>query len=79
MFVIDLVLFFLDTFLWYIIRNTVYSITRSFILGLSIWTPWRDIYARLPKRIYAKILATSDLEVRYKPKVRLIIYPSTST
>jgi 1,3-beta-glucan synthase len=70
MFIMDLVLFFLDTFLWYIIWNTVYSIARSFMLGLSIWTPWRDIFARLPKRIYSKILATSDLEVRYKPKVR---------
>ncbi|KAH9972539.1 1-3-beta-glucan synthase [Lactifluus volemus] len=69
MFFMDLVLFFLDTFLWYIIWNTVFSISRSFFLGLSIWTPWRDIYARLPKRIYSKILATSDLEVRYKPKV----------
>ena len=61
MFIMDLVLFFLDTFLWYIIWNTVYSIARSFMLGLSIWTPWRDIYARLPKRIYSKILVTSDL------------------
>ncbi|KAH9170460.1 1,3-beta-glucan synthase component-domain-containing protein [Lactarius sanguifluus] len=69
MFIMDLVLFFLDTFLWYIIWNTVYSIARSFMLGLSIWTPWRDIFARLPKQIYSKILATSDLEVRYKPKV----------
>jgi 1,3-beta-glucan synthase len=39
MFIIDLVLFLLDTFLWYIIWNTVYSIARSFMLGLSIWTP----------------------------------------
>ncbi|KAI0059937.1 1-3-beta-glucan synthase [Artomyces pyxidatus] len=69
MYIMDLVLFFLDTFLWYIIWNTVFSIARSFALGLSIWTPWRDIYARLPKRIYAKILATSDMEVKYKPKV----------
>ncbi|KAI0311204.1 1-3-beta-glucan synthase [Amylostereum chailletii] len=69
MYIMDLVLFFLDTFLWYIIWNTVYSIARSFALGLSIWTPWREIYARLPKRIYSKILATADMEVRYKPKV----------
>ncbi|KZV72587.1 glycosyltransferase family 48 protein [Peniophora sp. CONT] len=69
MYIMDLVLFFLDTFLWYIIWNTVYSIARSFALGLSIWTPWRDIFARLPKRIYSKILATSDMEVKYKPKV----------
>lgn len=69
MYVMDLVLFFLDTFLWYIIWNTVFSIGRSFFLGLSIWTPWVDIYTRLPKRIYAKLLATSDMEVKYKPKV----------
>ena len=69
MFVMDLVLFFLDTFLWYIIWNTVFSIGRSFFLGLSIWTPWKDIYKRLPKRIYAKLLSTSDMQVRYKPKV----------
>jgi 1,3-beta-glucan synthase len=84
----DLVLFFLDTFLWYVIWNTVFSIARSFALGLSIWvsraspsdqvkdymlitvsqTPWKDIFQRLPKRIYAKVLAT-DQEQKYKPKV----------
>lgn len=69
MFVMDLILYFLDTFLWYIIWNTVFSIARSFTLGLSIWTPWKDIYTRLPKRIYAKLLATQDMEVKYKPKV----------
>lgn len=74
MYIMDLVLFFLDTFLWYIIWNTVFSIGRSFSLGLSIWTPWKDIYTRLPKRIYAKILATSEMEVRYKPKARRIYF-----
>ncbi|KAJ7481764.1 1,3-beta-glucan synthase [Mycena latifolia] len=69
MYVMDLVLYFLDTFLWYVIWNTVFSIGRSFMLGLSIWTPWADIYQRLPKRIYAKLLATSDMETKYKPKV----------
>jgi 1,3-beta-glucan synthase len=71
MFIMDLVLFFLDTFLWYIIWNTVCSIARSFMLGLTIWVPWEDIYARLPMRINAKVLAISDLEVRHKPEVRL--------
>lgn len=71
MFIMDLTLFFLDTFLWYVIWNTVFSIVRSFALGMSIWTPWQDIFARLPKRIYAKILATADMEVKYKPKVSL--------
>ena len=72
MYIMDLVLSFLDTFLWYTIWNTVFSIARSFILGLSIWTPWSDTYTRLPKQIYAKLLATQDIEVKYKPKVGTI-------
>ncbi|KAG9226878.1 hypothetical protein CCMSSC00406_0003449 [Pleurotus cornucopiae] len=69
MYLMDLALFFLDTFLWYIIWNTVISIGRSFAIGLSIWTPWKDIFTRLPKRIYSKLLANADMEVKYKPKV----------
>jgi 1,3-beta-glucan synthase len=65
----DLILFFLDTYLWYILYNTFFSIARSFYLGVSIWTPWRNIFSRLPKRIYSKILATTDMEIKYKPKV----------
>ncbi|KAJ6481844.1 1,3-beta-glucan synthase [Mycena sanguinolenta] len=69
MFIMDLVLFFLDTFLWYVIWNTVFSIGRSFVMGLSIWTPWVDIFQRLPKRMYSKLLATGEMESKYKPKV----------
>ena len=69
MFVTDLSLFFLDTFLWYIIWNCIFSVARSFYLGVSIWTPWRNIFSRLPKRIYSKVLATTDMEIKYKPKV----------
>ncbi|OTA89321.1 glycosyltransferase family 48 protein [Hypoxylon sp. CO27-5] len=65
----DLILFFLDTFMWYVLLNAVFSIARSFYLGSSIMTPWRNIYSRLPKRIYSKILATTDMEIKYKPKV----------
>ena len=69
MFFTDLILFFLDTYLWYIIWNTVFSVARSFYLGVSILTPWRNVFSRLPKRIYSKILATNDMEIKYKPKV----------
>ncbi|CAD6456002.1 4441a510-9398-4b3d-87ef-9a98afb76c37 [Sclerotinia trifoliorum] len=69
MFVTDLTLFFLDTFMWYIIMNAVFSVAGSFYLGVSIWTPWRNIFSRLPKRIYSKVLATTDMEIKYKPKV----------
>ena len=70
---VDLVLFFLDTFPWYAIWNTVFSIGRSFILSLSIWTPWKDIYARLLKIIYVKLLATKDMEIKDKPKVDFVL------
>lgn len=73
MYVMDLILFFLDTYLWYIIWIVIFSIGRSFSLGLSIWTPWKEIFTRLPKRIYAKLLATGEMEVKYKPKVYLIL------
>ena len=65
----DLAFFFLDTYLWYIIWNAIFSVSRSFYLGVSIWTPWRNIFSRLPKRIYSKVLATTDMEIKYKPKV----------
>ncbi|KAI1491749.1 family 48 glycosyltransferase [Biscogniauxia mediterranea] len=65
----DLLFFFLDTYLWYVLVNTLFSIARSFYLGASIWTPWRNIFSRLPKRIYSKVLATTDMEIKYKPKV----------
>lgn len=65
----DLGLFFLDTYLWYIICNCAFSIMLSFSLGTSILTPWKNIYARLPKRIYSKILANSELDIKYKPKI----------
>lgn len=65
----DLVFFFLDTYLWYVLVNTVCSVLRSFYIGSSIWTPWRNIFYRLPKRIYSKVLATQDSDLKYKPKV----------
>lgn len=69
LYITDLILFFLDTYLWYIIFNTIFSVSRSFYLGASIWTPWRNIFARLPKRIYTKVMYTRDRGgTRYKPK-----------
>ncbi|KAI9478173.1 MAG: putative 1,3-beta-D-glucan synthase subunit [Benjaminiella poitrasii] len=69
MLLMELVLFFLDTYLWYVIWNTVFSAARSFYLGISIWSPWRNIFSRLPKRIYTKLLATSDLDFQIQPKI----------
>ncbi|EUC58194.1 1,3-beta-glucan synthase, partial [Rhizoctonia solani AG-3 Rhs1AP] len=72
MFIMDLVLFFLNTYLWYVVWSAVFSTAHSFVLGLSIWTPWKDIFTRLPKCIYTKVLATGDMEVKYKPKVLVL-------
>ncbi|KAF3911614.1 hypothetical protein AA313_de0200895 [Arthrobotrys entomopaga] len=69
MYFTNMILFFLDTYLWYIVLNCIFSVARSFYLGVSIWSPWRNIFSRLPKRIYSKILATTDMEIKYKPKV----------
>ncbi|GME82549.1 unnamed protein product [Ambrosiozyma monospora] len=57
----DFVLFFLDTYLWYIIWNTGFSVFRSFLVGVSIWTPWRNQFVRLPKRIMQRILSPQSL------------------
>lgn len=51
----DLILFFLDTYLWYVICNCLFSVGLSFSLGVSIFTPWRNIFSRLPDRILTKI------------------------
>ncbi|KAJ2919772.1 hypothetical protein MD484_g740, partial [Candolleomyces efflorescens] len=67
MYIMDLILFFLDTFLWYIIWSAIFSVLRSFSLGISTWKPWKDIYSHLPEQIYAKLLATAEMEVKYKP------------
>ncbi|RKP09374.1 1,3-beta-glucan synthase component-domain-containing protein, partial [Thamnocephalis sphaerospora] len=66
---LDLLLFFLDTYLWYIIWNAIFSVCRSFYLGISIYSPWRNIFSRLPKRIYAKLVASHEMSMRSKPRM----------
>lgn len=63
----DLMLFFLDTYLWYIICNCFFSIGLSFSLGTSILTPWKNIYSRLPKRIFSKLIATNQSKMQSQP------------
>lgn len=64
MVITDLVLFFLDTYLWYVIFNTLFSVARSFYLGASVWTPWKNVYTRLTKRISSKIVCTSNFDFK---------------
>ena len=51
------ILFLLDTFLWYVIWNTIFSLTISFANGFFILSPWRKIFSKLPKRIHDNIIA----------------------
>lgn len=62
LYITDLILFFLDTYLWYIICNCFFSIGLSFSLGISVFSPWRNIFARLPERIFTKIINSTELE-----------------
>lgn len=55
----NLLLYFLDTYLWYIIFNSIFSVCLSFSHGISIFSPWRNIYIRLPERIASKLIFTT--------------------
>lgn len=68
MFLTDIILFFLDTYLWYIVWNCTFSICMSFASGISMLSPWRNVFTRLPTRIYSKLLATSKMEIKYDKK-----------
>ncbi|KAG1454020.1 hypothetical protein G6F46_008823 [Rhizopus delemar] len=57
MFSVELVLFFLDTYLWYVIWNTIFSVFQSMRLGISVMTSWRSLFAKIPNNMYAKITA----------------------
>ncbi|WBW73469.1 cell wall 1,3-beta-glucan synthase catalytic subunit Bgs3 [Schizosaccharomyces osmophilus] len=65
----DLVLFFLDTYLWYMLISTIFSIGYSFSIGAAIWTPWRVLYSNLPRRIYFNLLSAKSLSTDFKPKI----------
>ncbi|TPX39174.1 1,3-beta-glucan synthase [Synchytrium endobioticum] len=65
--VLLLVLSFLDSYMWWILWSTIFGAVRAFYSGLSILAPWRNIFSRLPDRIYAKVFATNEMPFRVKP------------
>ncbi|CAO3617671.1 unnamed protein product [Cunninghamella echinulata] len=69
MFTVELVLFFLDTYLWYVIWNTVFSVSQAMRLGISIMTSWKRMFARLPDNMYTKITSTRELSASYLRKM----------
>ncbi|CAI2165065.1 7357_t:CDS:2 [Funneliformis geosporum] len=66
---LDLVLFFLDTYLWYVVWNTIFSMAYALTLRSSVFSSWKNIISMIPERIYTKILATNNMEVQYQPIV----------
>ncbi|CDK28543.1 unnamed protein product [Kuraishia capsulata CBS 1993] len=60
----DFILFFLDTYLWYIICNCALSVALAFSSGISVMSPWKNVISRLPQRIYSKLLRTHDKDYR---------------
>ncbi|KAI0243644.1 1,3-beta-D-glucan synthase [Massospora cicadina] len=64
-----LIMFFLDTYLWYIIITSMFSIANAFQMGISVLSPWKNIFGMMPKRVYTKVLATSSMEIKLRPKM----------
>lgn len=53
-FVTDLVLFFLDTYLWYVLCTCMLSIVIAIKNGNSIFTLWKSVFSQLPERLISK-------------------------
>ncbi|KAF1796517.1 1,3-beta-glucan synthase component-domain-containing protein [Mucor lusitanicus] len=60
MFSVELVLFFLDTYLWYVIWSTIFSVSQSMRLGISVMTSWRQLFIKLPHHMFSKVTATKE-------------------
>lgn len=60
MFSVEFVLFFLDTYLWYVIWSTIFSMFQSMRFGISVMTSWRNLFSKVPKNMYSKIAATKN-------------------
>ncbi|KAF5213215.1 hypothetical protein E0198_000732 [Clavispora lusitaniae] len=52
----NFLLFFLDTYLWYIICNCIFSTIIAYSAGTSIFKPWKNRFSKLPERIISKIV-----------------------
>ncbi|KAJ1554126.1 1,3-beta-D-glucan synthase [Cladochytrium tenue] len=63
------ILFLLDTYMWWLVWATILGVLRAFYLGLSILAPGRNLFLRLPERIYSKLLATDSMTFKQRPKV----------
>lgn len=56
MVLVELVLFFLDTYLWYVVWSTLFSVSQAFRMGISVMSSWRTLFSRLPTHMYQKVV-----------------------
>lgn len=71
---INMILFFLDTYLWYVIINLFTSVGLAFLSGVTSIVPWRNVYLKLPERIVSKLIFYSS-ETKINPtKIVTIIW-----
>ncbi|KAI7886509.1 glycosyltransferase family 48 protein [Lichtheimia hyalospora FSU 10163] len=56
MVLVELALFFLDTYLWYVVWSTLFSVSQAFRMGISVMSSWRTLFARLPTHMYQKVV-----------------------
>ncbi|KAI8878625.1 glycosyltransferase family 48 protein [Backusella circina FSU 941] len=57
---VEFVLFFLDTYLWYIVWSTIFSVILSFRLGISMTTSRRVMFSKVPRNMFSKITAVGS-------------------
>ncbi|KAI9031959.1 hypothetical protein CLU79DRAFT_883493 [Phycomyces nitens] len=69
LFSVEFLLFFLDTYLWYVVWSTLFSVSQSMHQGLSVMTSWRTLFGRLPQQIIKKVVATKELDTMHLRKV----------
>ncbi|CDO93119.1 unnamed protein product [Kluyveromyces dobzhanskii CBS 2104] len=55
----NFVLYLLDTYLWYVIYNTIFSLSRSIYMGMTQLTPWKNCFISLTNKIKIKILPSN--------------------
>ncbi|KAL0073455.1 1,3-beta-glucan synthase component-domain-containing protein, partial [Phycomyces blakesleeanus] len=69
LFSVEFLLFFLDTYLWYVVWSTLFSVSQSMHQGLSVMTSWRTLFGRLPQQIIQKVVATKELDTLHLRKI----------
>lgn len=75
MYLADLLLFCLDTYFWYLIWSTFFSVGRSIWLSSSMQTLRKDSYSSIPSLLHTRFLVTRDTKaVCSDPKVRHLAY-----